>query len=132
MDNVEAILFAFAMAKDGGTGSLARHMLSIQMYNISSSLVNHPTEILKVFCLASSESKADRSRIESHFSQTFRIAPSLTSYSHTRTRLLGGFVLLSFEMILQRWDSFRHLPVNFFDIATKRKRFGNGVSKIRT
>ncbi len=84
MDNVEAILFAFAMARDGGTGSLARRMLSIQMYNISSSLVNRPTEALKVFCLVSSESKADRSRIESRFSQTFRIAPSLTSYSHAK------------------------------------------------
>jgi hypothetical protein len=84
MDNVEAILFAFTMARDGGTGSLARRMLSIQMYNISSSLVNRPTEALKVFCLVSSESKADRSRIESRFSQTFRIAPSLTSYSHAK------------------------------------------------
>jgi hypothetical protein len=44
MDNVEAILFAFAMAKDGGTGSLAQRMLSIQMYNISSSSVNRPTK----------------------------------------------------------------------------------------
>jgi hypothetical protein len=132
MDNVEAILFAFAMARDGGTWSLARRMLSIQMYNIFSSLVNRPTEVLKVFSLASSESKADRSRIESCFSQTFQIAPLLTSYSRTRARLLGGFVLLSFEMISQRWDSFRRLPVNFFDIATKRKRFGNGASKVRT
>jgi hypothetical protein len=132
MDNVEAILFAFAMARDGGTGSLAWRMLSIQMYNVSSSSVNRPTEALKVFCLASSESKANRSRIESHFSQTFRIAPSLTSYSRARARLLGRFVLLSFEMISQRWDSFRRLPVNFFDIAAKRKRFGNGASKVRT
>jgi hypothetical protein len=68
MDNVEAILFAFAMAKNGNTRSLARHMLSIQMYNISSSSVNRPTEALKVFCLASSESKADLSRIEFCFS----------------------------------------------------------------
>jgi len=68
MDNVEAILFAFAMARDGGTGSLARCMLSIQMYNIFSSSVNRPIEVLKVFCLASSESKADRSIIESRFS----------------------------------------------------------------
>jgi hypothetical protein len=68
MDNVEAILFAFAMARDGGTRSLAQHMLSIQMYYISSSSVNHPTEALKVFCLASSESKADCSRIEYRFS----------------------------------------------------------------
>jgi hypothetical protein len=36
--------------------------------------------------------------------------------------LLGGFVLLSFEMILQRWDSFRRLIVSFFDIATKHRR----------
>jgi len=71
MDNVEAILFAFAMARDGGIGSLARRMLSIQMYNISSSSVNRPTEVLKVFSLAFSESKADRSRIEFRFSQTF-------------------------------------------------------------
>ncbi len=99
MDNVEAIFFAFAMVRDGGTGNLARRMLSIQMYNISSSSVNRPTEALKVFCLAFLESKADRSRIESRFSQTFRIAPSLTSYSHARARLLEGFVLLSFEMI---------------------------------
>jgi hypothetical protein len=69
------------MARDGGTGSLARRMLSIQMYNISSSSVNRSIEALKVFCLVSSESKADHSRIESCFSQTFRIAPSLTSYS---------------------------------------------------
>ncbi|CAK9197992.1 unnamed protein product [Sphagnum troendelagicum] len=109
------------MARDGGTGSLAQHMLSIKMYNISSSSVNRPTEALKVFCLASSESKADRSRIESRFSQTFRIAPSLTSYSCVRARLLGGFVLFSFEMISQRWDSFRRLPVSFFDIAAKRR-----------
>jgi hypothetical protein len=68
MDNVEAILFTFAMARDGGTRSLAQYMLSIQMYYISSSSVNHPTEALKVFCLASSESKADSSRIESCFS----------------------------------------------------------------
>jgi hypothetical protein len=46
--------------------------------------------------------------------------------------LLGGFVLLSFEMISQRWDSFRCLPVSFFDIAAKRKRSGNGASKVRT
>jgi len=104
----------------------------IQMYNISSSSVNCPTEALKVFCLTSSESKVDRSRIESRFSQTFRIVPSLTSYSRARVRLLGGFVLLSFEMIWQRWDSFRHLLVNFFDIAAKRKQFGNGVFKVRT
>jgi len=97
MDNVEAILFAFAMARDGGTGSLARHMLSIQMYNISSSSVNRPIEALKVFYLASSESKANRSRIESCFSQTFWIAPSLTSYSRAKACLLRGFVLLSFE-----------------------------------
>ncbi len=132
MDNVEAILFAFAMARDGGTGSLAWRMLSIQMYNISSSSVNHPTEALKVFYLVSSESKADRSRIESRFSQTFWIVPSLTSYSHARARLLGGFVLLNFEMISQRWDSFRRLPVSFFDIAMKRRRFGNGTSKVHT
>jgi len=68
MDNVEAILFAFAMARDGGTGSLAWRMLSIQMYNITSSSVNRPIEALKVFCLVSLESKADRSRIESRFS----------------------------------------------------------------
>jgi hypothetical protein len=68
MDNVEAILFAFAMARDGGTRSLAQYMLSIQMYYISSSSVNRPTEALKVFCLAFSESKADSSRIESCFS----------------------------------------------------------------
>ncbi len=127
MDNVEAIFFAFAMARDGGTGSLARHMLSIQMYNISSSSVN----LLKVFCLASSKSKTNRSRIESRFSQTFQIAPSLTSYSRVRARLLRGFVLLSFDMISQRWDSFRRLPVSFFDITTKRRRFGNGASKVR-
>ncbi len=132
MDNVEAILFAFTMARDGGTGNLARRMLSIQMYNISSSSVDRPTEALKVFCLTSSESKADRSRIEFRFSQTFRIAPSLTSYSRARARLLGGFVLFSFEMISQRWDSFRHLPVSFFDIAAKRRRFGNGASKVCT
>jgi len=121
MDNVEAILFTFAMARDGDTGSLAQRMLLIQMYNISSSLVNHPTEALKVFYLASSESKADHSRIESHFSQTFHIAPLLTSYSCARAHLLGGFVLLSFEMISQRWDSFRRLPVSLFDITAKRK-----------
>ncbi len=132
MDNVKAILFAFAMARDGGTGSLAQRMLSIQMYNISSSSVNRPTEALKVFCLASSESKMDRSRIESRFSQTFRIAPSLTSYSRARAHLLGGFVLLSVEMISQRWDSFRRLPISFFDIAAKRRRFGNGASKVHT
>ncbi len=132
MDNVEAIFFAFAMARDGGTGSLTRRMLSIQMYNISSSLVNHPTEALKVFCLASSKSKVNRSRIESCFSQTFRIAPSLTSYSCAKARLLGGFVLFSFEMISQHWDSFKHSPINFFDITAKRRRFGNGASKVRT
>jgi hypothetical protein len=99
MDNVEAIFFAFAMTRDGDTGSLARRMLSIQMYNISSSSVNRPTEALKVFCLVFSERKVDRSRIESRFSQTFRVAPSLTSYSRARACLLGGFVLLSFEMI---------------------------------
>jgi len=132
INNVEAILFAFTMARDGNTGSLARRMLSIQMYNISSSLVSCPTEALKVFCLASSESKADRSRIESHYSQTFWIAPSLTSYSRARARLLGGFVLLSFEMILQRWDSFKRLPISFFDIAANRRWFGNGTSKVRT
>jgi hypothetical protein len=132
MDNVEAILFAFAMARDGGIRSLAQHMLLIQMYNISSTSVNHPTEALKVLCLAFLESKADRSRIESRFSQTFRIALSLTSYSRARARVLGGFVLLSFEMISQCWDSFRRLPVSFFDIATKCRRFGNGVSKVHT
>jgi hypothetical protein len=68
MDNVKAIFFTFAMARNGNTGSLARRMLSIQMYNISSSSVNHPIEVLKVFCLASSKSKADRSRIEFRFS----------------------------------------------------------------
>ncbi len=119
MDNVEAILFTFAMVRDGDIGSLARRMLSIQMYNISSSSVNHPTEALKVFCLASSESKADCSRIESCFSQTFRIAPSLTLYSRARAHLLGGFVLLNFEMISQHWDSFRRLSISFFDIAVK-------------
>jgi hypothetical protein len=45
--------------------------------------------------------------------------------------LLRGFVLLSFDMISQRWDSFRRLPVSFFDITTKRRRFGNGASKVR-
>ncbi len=132
MDNVKAIFFAFVMARDGGIGNLARRMLSIQMYNISSSLVNRPTEALKVFCLAFSESKADRSRIESRFSQTFRMAPSLTLYSRARACLLGGFVLLSFEMISQHWDSFKCLLVNFFNIAAKRRRFGNGASKVRT
>ncbi len=132
MDNVETIFFAFAMARDGNTKSLARRMLSIQMYNISSSSVNRPIEALKVFCLSSSESKVDRSRIESCFSQTFPIAPSLTSYSRDRARLLGGFVLLSFEMISQRWDLFRRLSVNFFDIVAKRRRFGNGASKVGT
>jgi hypothetical protein len=46
--------------------------------------------------------------------------------------LLGGFVLLSVEMISQRWDSFRRLPISFFDIAAKRRRFGNGASKVHT
>jgi hypothetical protein len=132
MDNVEVILFTFAMVRDGGTGSLARRMLLIQMYNISSSSVNRPIEALKVFCLVFLESKVNHSRIESRFSQTFRIAPSLTSYSRARARLLGGFVLLNFEMISQRWDSFMCLPVSFFDIAAKRRRFGNGASKVRT
>jgi hypothetical protein len=100
-------------------GAWPGRMLSIQMYNISSSSVNRPIEALKVFCLASSESKVDHSRIESRFSQTFRIVLSLTSYSRARARLLGGFVLLNFEMISQRWDSFRRLPVSFFDIAAK-------------
>jgi hypothetical protein len=40
--------------------------------------------------------------------------------------------LLSFEMISQRWDSFRRLPVSFFNIAEKCMRFGNGASKVRT
>jgi hypothetical protein len=102
MDNEKAILFTLAMARDGDTGSLARHMLSIHMYNIYSSLVNHPTEALNVFCLAFLESKVDCSRIESCFSQTFQIAPSLTLYSHAKARLLGRFILLNFEMISQR------------------------------
>jgi hypothetical protein len=46
--------------------------------------------------------------------------------------LFGGFVLLNFEMISQRWDSFRRLPVSFYDITAKRRRFGNGASKVRT
>jgi hypothetical protein len=31
IDKLDAILFALAMAKDGGTGRLARRILSIQM-----------------------------------------------------------------------------------------------------
>jgi hypothetical protein len=46
--------------------------------------------------------------------------------------LLGRFILLSFEMISQRWDSFKRLSVSFFDIAAKHRRFGNGASKVRT
>lgn len=71
VDNVETIPFAFAMARDGDTWSLARRMLSIQMYNIYSNLENRPTEALKVFCLASSKSKADLSRLKYCFFHSF-------------------------------------------------------------
>jgi hypothetical protein len=46
--------------------------------------------------------------------------------------LLRGFVLLSFEMISQGWDSFKCLSISFFDITAKCRQFGNGVSKVRT
>jgi hypothetical protein len=68
---------------------------------MSSSSVNHPMEAQNVLSLASLDNKADRSKIASWLSHTFRMAPSLTQNSQAKTLLLEAFVLLSFEMILQ-------------------------------
>jgi hypothetical protein len=74
---------------------------------------------LKVFFLASSDIKADPSRICSHLPHTFLIALSLTLYSRVIALLLGAFVLLSFAMILHRWDSLKCFPFGFFNIAAE-------------
>jgi hypothetical protein len=102
MERLEAMIFALAMARDGGTGSLAQHMLSIRMQSMFSSLVNRPMEARNVFSLTSSDNKADRSKIASWLSHTFWMAPSLTLYFQARALLLEAFVLLSFKMISQR------------------------------
>jgi hypothetical protein len=100
MESLEAMLFALAMVRDGGTGSLAWHMLSIQMQSMSSSSVNCSTKARNVFSLAFLDNKADRSRIASWLSHTFQMAPSLMLYSRAKALLFGAFILLSFEMIL--------------------------------
>jgi hypothetical protein len=69
---------------------------------MSSSLINHPMEAQNVLSLASSDNKANRSRIAFRLSHTFQMTPSLTLYFWARAFLFGAFVLLNFEMILQR------------------------------
>lgn len=113
--NVDAISFAFAIARDGGTWSLKRRMLSIHMYNFYSSSNNCLTEALKVICLVSSENKADCPRMKSCLFHIFVTTASLISYSRAKARLLWGFSFLSFEMISYRWDSLRRLA---FDVLT--------------
>jgi hypothetical protein len=101
MERLEAMFFALAMERDGGTSNLAWRMLSIQMLSMFSSLVNRPLEAQNVLSLASSDNKANRSRITSWLSHTFQMALSLTLYFWARAFLLEAFVLLSFEMISQ-------------------------------
>ena len=55
MERLEGMLFALAMSRDGGTDSLAWHILSIHMYSMSSSSVNRPMEAPNVLSLASSD-----------------------------------------------------------------------------
>jgi hypothetical protein len=49
----------------------------------------------------------DLSRMDSRFFQMFRMAVSLTSYFLASDLSLGGFVLLSLEIISQHCDSLR-------------------------
>jgi hypothetical protein len=71
-----------------------------------------------------------RDNMFSGLSHTFRMAPSLTSYSRPNARLLGAFGLLNFAMFSHRWASvewvylkFHPLPVVIHRIIVSRKRY---------
>jgi hypothetical protein len=74
--------------------------------------IHHTYVQLSSRVLASIDISAVRCNMLSQLSQTFRMAPSLTSYSRPNAHLLGVFSLLYFAMILHRWTSVKH-PLRF-------------------
>ena len=60
------------------------HAIDPDVKHVSSS-INRPTEAQNVLSIASLDNKANRSRVTSQLSHTFRIAPSLTMYCRAFT-----------------------------------------------
>ena len=75
--------------------------------------IHHMHVQLPIRVLASLDISAVHCNMFSRLSQTFLMAPSLTSYSRPNTRLLGAFGLLNFVMISHRWASVKQVASGF-------------------
>ena len=111
INSSSSIFFAFKMASEGRTGRFTRPMISIHMYNLSSTSVNLPTNALNVFFFASSDIRAERLRIFSRFDQTFLIVASLILYCRAILRLLGGFGWFYLQITSNLSDSLNRLTL---------------------